>query len=342
MIIASSELVSYPLVSVVIATYNQVHFIEKTLLSVLAQKCDFPFEVIIADDGSNDGERELLRELQRKYSSSVMLVFNDTNLMVTHNYINAIKIARGKYIATLDGDDYWIAEDKLQRQIDILENNEEVSIVYTGYRQFDDETGKILHEIKRWNSVAVNKKGKESALAFALDEVSYPLGSSACFRRENYLQGCEKYEPLISAPYSAGEGTILNISMCMSGYFRFIPEIMVAYRVLNNSLCHFETPEQQLDFAFRYLRHRLLIAELLHLDMAKVIRHSLWKLFKLAICIGELNIYKHKLKQLENDKADISSKWLLWIYNNQFMLFGGRLLRLFFCVCKFVKHSFRK
>ena len=62
MIIVSSELVSYPLVSVVIATYNQVRFIEKTLLSVLAQKCNFSFEVIIADDGCNNGERELLRE----------------------------------------------------------------------------------------------------------------------------------------------------------------------------------------------------------------------------------------------------------------------------------------
>lgn len=342
MIIVSSELVSYPLVSVVIATYNQVRFIEKTLLSVLAQKCNFSFEVIIADDGSNDGERELLRELQRKYSSSVMLVFNDINLMVTYNYINAIKIARGKYIATLDGDDYWIAEDKLQRQINILENNEDVSIVYTGYRQFDDETGKILHEIKYWNSVAVNKKGKESALSFALDEVSYPLGSSACFRRENYLQGCKKYEPLISTPYSAGEGTILNISMCMSGYFRFIPEIMVAYRVLNSSLCHFETPEQQLDFAFRYLRHRLLVAELLHLDMIKVIRYSLWKLFKLAVYLGELDIYEQKLKQLEYDKPDAFSKWLLWFYNNKFMLLGGHLFGESLYLFKFIKRSFRK
>lgn len=342
MIIASSELVSYPLVSVVIATYNQVRFIEKTLLSVLAQKCDFPFEVIIADDGSNDGERELLLKLQRKYSSSVMLVFNDINLMVTYNYINAIKIARGKYIATLDGDDYWIAEDKLQRQINILENNEDVSIVYTGYRQFDDETGKILHEIKYWNSVAVNKKGKESALSFALDEVSYPLGSSACFRRENYLQGCEKYEPLISIPYSAGEGTILNISMCMSGYFRFIPEIMVAYRVLNRSLSHFKTSEQQLDFAFRYLRHRLLVAELLQLDMTRVIRCSLWKLFKLAVYLGELDIYKQKLKQLQCDEVDTFSKWLLWIYTNQFVLFCGRLLGLFLSLIKFAKYSFHK
>lgn len=90
----------------------------------------------------------------------------------------------------------------------------------------------------------------------------------------------------------------------MSGYFRFIPEIMVAYRVLNSSLCHFETPEQQLDFAFRYLRHRLLVAELLHLDMIKVIRYSLWKLFKLAVYLGELDIYEQKLKQLEYDKPD--------------------------------------
>ena len=67
MIIVSSDFIQNPLVSVVIATYNQVAYIEETILSVLAQQCSYPFEVIIADDGSNDGERELLCDLQKKY-----------------------------------------------------------------------------------------------------------------------------------------------------------------------------------------------------------------------------------------------------------------------------------
>lgn len=54
--------------------------------------------------------------------------------MVARNYVNAIREAKGKYIATLDGDDYWNTTDKLQRQVDILEMNSDISIVYTGYR----------------------------------------------------------------------------------------------------------------------------------------------------------------------------------------------------------------
>lgn len=142
MIIVSSDFIQNPLVSVVIATYNQVAYIEETILSVLAQQCSYPFEVIIADDGSNDGERELLCDLQKKYPKQLKLIFNEKNLMVARNYVNAIREAKGKYIATLDGDDYWNTTDKLQRQVDVLEMNSDISIVYTGYRKFESSTKK--------------------------------------------------------------------------------------------------------------------------------------------------------------------------------------------------------
>lgn len=79
------------------------------------------------------------------------MIFNEKNLMVTRNYVNAIREARGKYIATLDGDDYWCTTDKLQRQVDILEANLEVSIVYTGYQQFDSVTKQVLYVVKVGN-----------------------------------------------------------------------------------------------------------------------------------------------------------------------------------------------
>lgn len=66
------------------------------------------------------------------------------------------------------------------------------------------------------------------------------------------------------------------------------------------------------------------------------------EIVQLAVYLGELDIYEQKLKQLENDKPDAFSKWLLWFYNNKFMLLGGRLFRIFLCLFKFIKCSFRK
>lgn len=90
------------------------------------------------------------------------------------------------------------------------------------------------------------------------------------------------------------------------------------------------------------MRHRLLVAELLHLDMIKVIRYSLWKLFKLAVYLGELDIYEQKLKQLEYDKPDAFSKWLLWFYNNKFMLLGGLLFGDFYICLSLLNALFVK
>ena len=64
MIIASSQLVANPLVSVVIATYNQVKYIEQTVMSALTQQCPFPFEVVVGDDGlSNVWVGEIYAEI---------------------------------------------------------------------------------------------------------------------------------------------------------------------------------------------------------------------------------------------------------------------------------------
>ena len=295
--------------------------------------------MIVADDGSNDGERQLLCDLQKKYSKQLKLIFNEKNLMVARNYVNAIQEAKGKYIATLDGDDYWNTVDKLQRQVDILEMHSEISIVYTGYRKFESDTKKNMGDVKTWKCVALNRMGIEAAFAFALGDIDYPLGSSACFRKDSYLYGCDKYEPLISTPYCAGEGTILNISMCMTGYFYFIPEVMVSYRILPDSLSHFEKKEELILFTFKYLRQRLLIAELLKLDKVKILNRSLWKIFCLAAINGMLKAYRVELEKLEADYKTQLPKRCFRIYSNSLMMFLGFGVTVFFSLFKNVKNQ---
>ena len=175
--------------------------------------------------------------------------------------------------------------------------------------------------------------------AFALGDIDYPLGSSACFRKDSYLYGCDKYEPLISTPYCAGEGTILNISMCMTGYFYFIPEVMVSYRILPDSLSHFEKKEELILFTFKYLRQRLLIAELLKLDKVKILNHSLWKIFCLAAINGMLKAYRVELEKLEADYKTQLPKRCFRIYSNSLMMFLGFGVTVFFSLFKNVKNQ---
>lgn len=264
-------MVTNPLVSVVIATYNQVKYIEQTVMSALTQECSFPFEVVVGDDGSNDGERDLLRQLQEKFPERLKLIFNDQNMMVTRNYVNAIHEARGKYIATLDGDDYYLAKDALSKLVNILENNEDVSLVHGGYQSFNDKTGEILHTFSYWDSPMAHTHGKESVYALLCENYTYyPLGSSSCFRRDVYLDGCKKYEELITVKDTAGEGTILNVTMGMAGRIAFLPDIITAYRVLERSLCHFETPQESVLFDFKYIRLRLIAANLVNLSSDQI------------------------------------------------------------------------
>ena len=121
-----------PHVSVSILTYNQRDLVGEAIDSVLAQRVNFPYEIIIGDDYSTDGTREVLRDYQRRYPDIIHLIlhprrYQDEVPGRTNNMTN-LACCRGKYTAMLDGDDYWTDPDKLQRQYDRLEDNPDLSM----------------------------------------------------------------------------------------------------------------------------------------------------------------------------------------------------------------------
>jgi glycosyltransferase involved in cell wall biosynthesis len=114
-----------PLVSIAIPVYNHERYIVKAIESVLMQKTDFEFEIVVGDDYSSDTTRKLLLDLKEKYSDKITLILSDKNNGVNNNARNIFHNCQGKYIAMLEGDDYWVFENKLQMQIDFLEQNED-------------------------------------------------------------------------------------------------------------------------------------------------------------------------------------------------------------------------
>lgn len=105
-------------VSVVIITYGHEKYIRQALDSALMQKVDFEYEIIIGEDKSPDNTREILLEYKKKYNDRITLVLRNTNIGATQNLYDILLKCKGRYIALLEGDDYWIDAKKLQKQKD--------------------------------------------------------------------------------------------------------------------------------------------------------------------------------------------------------------------------------
>lgn len=117
-----------PKVSVAMITYNHASFIAHAVESVMMQKADFDYEVIIGEDCSKDNTRRLLLELQAKHPGRLKLLLHERNLGGNENFKRTLDACRGKYLAILEGDDYWTSPHKLQKQVDALDRNPDWSI----------------------------------------------------------------------------------------------------------------------------------------------------------------------------------------------------------------------
>ncbi|MCQ2304424.1 MAG: glycosyltransferase [Bacteroidales bacterium] len=119
-----------PLVSIVVITYNQEKYLPKTLDALLVQKDVSDFEIIVSDDCSKDNTRNVILDYSKRHPC-IKPLFNEKNLGLVGNYIQAISNCSGKYIAMCDGDDVWNDDAKLKKQLNILENDDAVGLVYT-------------------------------------------------------------------------------------------------------------------------------------------------------------------------------------------------------------------
>lgn len=131
-----------PLVSIIIVTYNHFSVISKCIDSVLSQDTTFPIEIILADDCSTDGAREICEEYAAKYPELIRLLPSDRNVGAVANEQRAFLAAKGKYIATCEGDDYWTDPLKLQKQVDFLEANPDYSVCFHRFIKMHTEDGR--------------------------------------------------------------------------------------------------------------------------------------------------------------------------------------------------------
>lgn len=114
-----------PLVSVGVLTYNHEEYIAQALDSILMQETDFPVEIVVGEDCSQDGTRDIVRKYAAQYPDRIRALLHEENLGVNGNACAVRAACSGKYLAMLDGDNYWTCPHKLQKQVSFLEEHPE-------------------------------------------------------------------------------------------------------------------------------------------------------------------------------------------------------------------------
>lgn len=153
-----------PLVSTSTLTYNHEPFIRDCLDGVLMQETTFPVRIVVFDDCSTDGTREIVKEYKEKFPNLFVTVLPHQNTYGRPERREALKPyfearAVAKYIALCEGDDYWTDPLKLQKQVDFLEENEEYSEVVSAVKIYNQKTGEFEEKLRIPKGVSIEKDG---------------------------------------------------------------------------------------------------------------------------------------------------------------------------------------
>ena len=135
------SLTDNPPVSVLMITYNHEAYIHQAIEGVLKQETNFDIELVIGEDCSTDGTREIILNYQKKHPDIIRIITSDQNVGGRQNGLRTLRACRGKYIAICEGDDYWLEPKKLQIQYNFLNNHPEYGLVKTDFDAYDTKLG---------------------------------------------------------------------------------------------------------------------------------------------------------------------------------------------------------
>lgn len=246
-----------PILSVCLITYNHEKYILNAIEGALMQKTNFSYEIVIGEDASTDKTREICEKYALKYPDIVKLLPSKKNLGLNENFLRTIKACKGKYVAYLEGDDYWITNNKLQKQFDILEKYKDVVYVHTDCSLIDLYTSKIVQEhlinlrgginfCVRENSFGIN-----SVINGFEGKIRTVKPSTSCYRKDLFLQILKEDSfSYLNKDFPTQDFQLIN-DMAFRGRFYYIDEI-TTYIGLHDSISASKDLAKQIKFNYGF------------------------------------------------------------------------------------------
>jgi glycosyltransferase involved in cell wall biosynthesis len=223
-----AETPQQPKVGVAIYTYNHEQFIAEALESVLDQEASFNWEIVVGDDASTDGTREILRSYAEAYPGRIRLLLhpeslgpNERNLDGKNNFLATYRACGGEYVALLEGDDYWTDNRKLAKQVEFLETHptcsfccHPVAIEYSGDRK------------QHWDRI-IGESDKESATledVLRLETKPEMPTPSMMIRRSSLSSFPGWFSGMFNGDYA------MQVLLAQRGDVGFLPDCMAVHR----------------------------------------------------------------------------------------------------------------
>ncbi len=215
---------NYPIiVSVIVLTYNQAPFIAQALDSVLMQKTDFDYEILVGDDASTDGTSDIVKSYGEKYPDRFRVFVREKNCGATRNAYELLMQAQGKYLAFCEGDDYWTSDNKLALQVKYLENHPDMIGCAHKCSIVNEEGIPMPDERLLWV--------KEKAV-FTLDDFQgiYLPGQTATIVKRNIFRDSDEDYSFLYTSNPAISDRTSTLLFLSRGNFGFLPQVLSAYR----------------------------------------------------------------------------------------------------------------
>lgn len=204
-----------PLVSVWMITHNHERFVAHALESVLCQKRFFGIEIVISDDASEDRTAEIIGEYAARHPDLFRFKKRSKNVGVVRNYVETLLDCQGKYVAFLEGDDFWTDPQKLMRQVQFLDANTDHVICCHNVWKADDEgrlNGLLMKDVPASSNVVQLARGDYIATA-------------SCMVRNNVVHAFPNWlENLPACDWP------LDLIQAQYGKIGYMPRLMAAYR----------------------------------------------------------------------------------------------------------------
>lgn len=297
------------MITVLIITYNHENTIARAIESVLNQKTKFNFKVRIYDDASNDNTFKIIKKYVSNYSDRITLIRRRKNLG-EKNQFYALHDIKTKYFAILDGDDYWCDENKLQIQIEILENNNDCSFcAHNTIIDYNNSYKKkyLNYCTQKFNAIQNNKK------SFYIE----PHISSRVYRTE-----CLNFNELKN-PQIIVKDIACNCYYLIKGKLFYIDKVMSVYnynfngiysskssllqRFLRSSIIY------QINKEFNFSYDKLFFNLFYKILNSSCISYIKWLLSKNKDIYYLKELNKYKMKYLQENLKDIKPLFLLKI-----------------------------
>lgn len=250
MLIEFHHFLENPIASVILVTYNQEDTISQTIDSVLNQRCNFPYEIVIGEDCGTDTTRAICIEYQQKYPTQIKLILAERNGGVLKNYINCVKECSGKYLTGCAGDDYWHNPNKLQIQVDFMESHTTCGILYTDYDELNTETGRLKKSCRKESTQPILQGFRQKEIFDGSLAITAP---TICFRKKLIDQYVD-FDTFIALEFPVEDWPILII---LSKYseVNYLPISTVTYRKGHESLSNLKSYEKIIS---KYKREKIM------------------------------------------------------------------------------------